>query len=131
MSNVIYISPVPSFEPRLSSVLGPSEAPRRRWHEECLRVDPAKVVEVYAQPGVEVVCLGPHMPAAVALPIAEAFDRDRPDVAVVLLAEPEPELWAGALRAGARDVIKPAPTTPFSPRRSSAQWTWPGGAGQR
>src|SRR6188768_1119120 len=102
MSNVVFISPTSSFEARLTALLGPSDGPRQRWHEECLRVDPVKVVEVYGQPGLEVVCLGPQLPPAVALGIAEAFDQSRPDVAVVLLADPEPSLWAGALRAGVR-----------------------------
>jgi pilus assembly protein CpaE len=107
MSKVIFISPESAFEARLTALLGPSEGPRQRWHDECLRVDPAKVVDVYGEPGLEVVCLGPQLPSAVALSVAEAFDRDRPDVAVVLLAHPDPSLWAGALRAGARDVVAP------------------------
>ena len=70
-------------------------------------MDPTKVVEVCSEPGVEVVCLGPDLDPGLALALAEAFDRERPDLCVVLLAEPTPELWAGALRAGVRDIVSP------------------------
>jgi pilus assembly protein CpaE len=107
MSQVIFISPAGDFEAIVDTVLGPSDAPRRRWHEECMRVDPSKVVDAYAQPGVEVVCIGPALPPESALALAEAFDRDRPDLCVVLVADPTAALWEGALRAGVRDVISP------------------------
>jgi pilus assembly protein CpaE len=107
MSPVVFISPAGNFEVRFDAVLGPSESPRRRWHEECLRVDPTKVVDAFGKAGVEVVCLGPDLAPESALTLAEAFDRDRPDLCVVLLAEPTAALWEGALRAGVRDVISP------------------------
>lgn len=71
-------------------------------------MDPTKVVEVCGEPGVELVCLGPDLDAGLALALAEAFDRERPDLCVVVLAEPAAGLWAGALRAGVRDVISPS-----------------------
>jgi pilus assembly protein CpaE len=107
MTAVVFISPASHFEPRFDAVLGPSGVSRRRWHEECLRVDPTKVVDAFGQPDVEVVCLGPDLPPEAALGLAEAFDRERPDLCVVVLAEPTAALWEGALRAGVRDVISP------------------------
>jgi pilus assembly protein CpaE len=104
---VVYISPSTAFEARLGAVLGVSSVPRQRWHEECLRVDPTKVVDVYGQPGVEVVCIGPDLPPETALAFAEAFDRDRPDLCIVLVAEASAGIWEGALRVGVRDVVSP------------------------
>ena len=107
MTSLVYISPAEGFEQRLVAAVGPAPSPRQRWHDDCLRVDPTKVVDVYGAPGVEVVCLGPALEDNTLLALAEAFDRERPDLCVVLFAEPTAVLWSGALRAGVRDVVSP------------------------
>lgn len=107
MSPVIYVSPDNTFETRLDAVLGYEGSPRQRWQDEYRRIDPTKVVDACGRPGVEVVCLGPGLTPETALGLAEAFDRERPDICVLLLAEPTAELWEGALRTGARDVVSP------------------------
>lgn len=107
MSLAIYVSPDESFETRLHAVLGHEGSPRQRWQDEYRRIDPTKVVDACGRPGVEVVCLGPGLTPETALGLAEAFDRERPDICVLLLAEPTAELWEGALRTGARDVVSP------------------------
>jgi pilus assembly protein CpaE len=107
MSIVLYISPDPRFEARLDAVLGRGSSSRQRWHDDFGRINPNRIVEACGGSDVEVVCVGPGLPPAMVLGIASAFDRERPDVCVLLLAEPTAELWAGALRTGARDVIAP------------------------
>lgn len=54
-----------------------------------------------------VVVIGPEAPIDEALRLAARFDLERPDVSVVLVAEPSARVWAAALRAGARDVLPP------------------------
>src|SRR3954468_6863680 len=105
MSHVIFISPTTAFEQRLDAVLGGGGEPRQRWTDEFLRVDPTKVVDSCAKPDVEVICLGPDLSLETALGLAEAFDRERPELCVVLIAEPTATLWEGAVRAGVRDVL--------------------------
>ncbi len=107
MSLVVYVSADNSFETRLDEVLGYEGSPRQRWQDEYPRIDPTKVVDACGRPGVEVVCLGPGLAPETALGLAEAFDRDRPEIYVLLLAEPTAELYEAALRTGARDVVSP------------------------
>ena len=71
-------------------------------------MDPTKVVDSCAQPGVEVICLGPDLELDIALGMAQAFDRERPELCVVLFAEPTADVWEGALHAGVRDVVAPS-----------------------
>lgn len=105
MSRIVFVSPTTEFEKRLDSVLGSDDEPRQRWQEQYLRVDPTKVVDACAGGDVEVVCLGPDLAPETALSMASAFDRERPELCVVLLAEPTAALWEGALHAGVREVV--------------------------
>jgi pilus assembly protein CpaE len=57
-------------------------------------------------PGVVVV--GPDAPVERTLEISELLDRVRPDISVVIVAEPTPDLWERAVQAGARDVVDPS-----------------------
>ena len=49
----------------------------------------------------------PTSPPPSALALASAFDHDRPDISVLIVAPPSTDLLQSALRAGARDVIAP------------------------
>ena len=50
--------------------------------------------------GADVVAIGPGLPADSALELARAFDHERPEIGVVIVAEPSPGLLRSALRAG-------------------------------
>lgn len=54
-----------------------------------------------------VVAVGPGMGVDRALEVARMLDRDRPEISVVVVADPSPALWEQALRAGVRDVLSP------------------------
>ena len=70
--------------------------------------------------GSDVVAVGPGIEPAAAVELASMIDRLRPDLGVVIVAEPSPELLEAALRAGVRDVI--APDTPDETMREKLQW---------
>jgi pilus assembly protein CpaE len=70
-------------------------------------LDPDRLVKELVLPNPDLVVLGPGMPQTAAVAIAEAFDRLRPEVAIVLVGERTPALLDRALRAGVRDVIAP------------------------
>jgi pilus assembly protein CpaE len=53
------------------------------------------------------IIMGPAVPTASALAATAHLDCTQPDVGVILVAEPDPELLRAALRAGARDVWSP------------------------
>jgi pilus assembly protein CpaE len=57
--------------------------------------------------GARVVALGPGLDPDAALDAAAALDRARPDVCVLLVAEPTPDLYRKALRVGVRDIVDP------------------------
>ncbi len=57
--------------------------------------------------GARVVALGPGFDPDAALDAAARLDRERPDLCVLLVAEPTPELYRKALRVGVRDIVDP------------------------
>jgi pilus assembly protein CpaE len=84
----------------------------RYWRDDMMLDDPSHMVGEIVNGEAEVVALGPDMPTISALALARAFDHSRPDISVVIIADPSPELLRDALRAGARDVIAPNSDAP-------------------
>jgi pilus assembly protein CpaE len=107
VTRLAILSPDPAFEGRARSALPGAEV-TRRWREEHVRIDPSKVVEELLDGGAGVVCLGPDLPVDALLDVAEAVDRERPEVCVVLVAERTPEVLDRALAAGVRDIVPPS-----------------------
>jgi pilus assembly protein CpaE len=60
----------------------------------------------------EVLLIGPHAPAPHVLALAARLDVQSPGIAVVLVAEPSPEMWQAAMRAGIRDLLSPTSDVP-------------------
>lgn len=60
---------------------------------------------VHDAPGV--VALGPAASVDELLQLAQHLDTERPEISVLLVAEPSDGLWERALRAGVRDVLSP------------------------
>src|SRR3954452_12569861 len=71
--------------------------------------DPARLFEqlVYGELA-DVVLVGPHAPRPEVLTLASRLDVQSPGISVVLMAEPSPEMWQAAMRAGIRDLLPPA-----------------------
>ncbi|MGH9188689.1 MAG: AAA family ATPase [Acidimicrobiales bacterium] len=74
---------------------------------EFLRMEAAAVADTLAKAGAEVVCIGPGVDVGTMLSLARAFDSDHPEVMVLLVADPSPELSQWAMRAGVRDLLPP------------------------
>ena len=98
------ISPDTTFEACVRAV---ADAVERRWHDAHLRADPVDVAAAAAHGGVGTVVLGPGLPVDLVLAVARALDLGHPDVAVVVVAEPTPDVLREALRVGVRDVVPP------------------------
>jgi pilus assembly protein CpaE len=97
-----------TFEDRVRQALGKGlDGHLRYWTEGMAGDDPKLTVRQIGIEDAEVVALGPDLPTESALAITRAFDHDRPDISVLIVADPSPELLRKALRAGARDVIAP------------------------
>ena len=107
MSRLVLATADVDFEQRVRDAFdGELNGPLRYWRDDML-VDPVDAVRELGGRDVEVVALGPDMTEEHALALATAFDHDRPDISVVIIAPPSTNLLQSALRAGARDVIAP------------------------
>jgi pilus assembly protein CpaE len=70
--------------------------------------DPARLFEqLYDGELPDVLLVGPQAPAPEVLTLAARLDVQSPGIAVVLMADPSPEMWQAAMRAGIRDLIAP------------------------
>lgn len=70
--------------------------------------DPARLFEQLVDGELpDVLLVGPHAPAPEVLTLAARLDVQSPGIAVVLMAEPSPEMWQAAMRAGIRDLLTP------------------------
>jgi pilus assembly protein CpaE len=124
MSRFVLATPDHDFEDRVKQALSVSNGAVRRLDDDALDLDPDQAVTAITGPqGTDtgVVVLGPGLPVAAALEIAALFDRERPDVSMVLVAAPTPKLWEQAMRAGIRDVVD---MTQGSTRKEAAIDAW-------
>jgi pilus assembly protein CpaE len=70
--------------------------------------DPARLFEQLVDGELpDVLLVGPHAPAPKVLTLAARLDVQSPGIAVVLMANPSPEMWQAAMRAGIRDLLAP------------------------
>ena len=108
MSRVAIITPDEAYEQKVGSAAPDLAGPGlRRWKEEYSRIDPVKVVVDTAGEGIDVVCIGPGLPDELVLELASAFDRERPELCVLLAADASRQLWREAARVGVRDIVAP------------------------
>jgi pilus assembly protein CpaE len=120
VSRLVLATENTEFEERVRRAFdGEFNGDLRYWRDGLLRGDPARAVTELVNGGADVVALGPGLPADSALELVRAFDHHRPEISVVIVAEPSPALLHSALRAGARDVI--APDAPDAELRSVLQ----------
>jgi pilus assembly protein CpaE len=70
--------------------------------------DPARLFEQLLDGELpDVLLVGPHAPTPDVLTLASRLDVQSPGISVVLMAEPSPEMWQAAMRAGIRDLLPP------------------------
>src|SRR5688500_16599930 len=75
--------------------------------------DPARLFEQLVDGELpDVLLVGPHAPAPEVFTLASRLDVQSPGIAVVLMAEPSPEMWQAAMRAGIRDLLPPSASIP-------------------
>jgi pilus assembly protein CpaE len=79
----------------------------RRWESTLAPITADALLAELEGSAPDVVAIGPDLPLADALAVAAQLERHRPEISVVLVSEPTPELWRDALRAGVTDVLAP------------------------
>jgi pilus assembly protein CpaE len=77
------------------------------WRQRLLVTDLPDIAEEIAAAEPLVAIVGPGLFDEAALKLVELIDKARPDIVIVVVAEPTPALWRDAARAGARDVVSP------------------------
>jgi pilus assembly protein CpaE len=77
------------------------------WRQRLLVTDLPDIAEEIAAAEPLVAIVGPGLFDEAALQLVEMIDKARPDIVIVVIAEPTPALWRDAARAGARDVVSP------------------------
>jgi pilus assembly protein CpaE len=107
---IVLATPSVGYEQRVRAVFDAS--PRG----ELLRLDaesgatsltPSDLTDHLAKLSPDVVAIGPDIEVDDALKLARQLEQERPEISVLLVSEPTPELWRDALRAGVTDVLAP------------------------
>jgi pilus assembly protein CpaE len=118
VSGLLVASPSEKFDVKLDEVFeGTLGGHRRYWRDGLLDANPASIVAELTRTDPAVVAIGPDLDDDVTLDLVAAFDSQRPDVTVIIVAEPSLQLLEKALRSGARDVV--APDAPNSELREA------------
>jgi pilus assembly protein CpaE len=107
MIGTLLVTPDAEFEARVKRVFDGDIQVERWWDDKLPRTDPQAAAHDVSLRDAAVVVLGPGLPPAVSLALAEALDVHYGDLCVVLVAKPSARLWEQALRAGVREVIGP------------------------
>ena len=108
MSGVVLATASLAFEQRVRRAFGGAlNGSLRRWNDSDLQMVSAPKGTDDLKDLPDLVVFGPDVPIEVAMKVARTFDSDRPEVSVVVVAPPSPELWQQALHVGVRDVVDP------------------------
>lgn len=109
MSRFVLITPNTDFDSRLrQAVEGGLQGGVQTFFTNVLPAGPYDLFAQLNQEQPEVLILGPDVPIDEALRLATVLDVQVPDLTVLLVSEPDPELLLQAMRAGIRDILSPS-----------------------
>ena len=106
-TSTLLVTPDTEFEAQVKRAFDGQIDYARWWDDRLPRLHPEQAVKLISSEQPAVAVLGPGLPTAAALELAEAFDLLHPEVCVVLVAKPTSRLWEQALRAGVREIVAP------------------------
>lgn len=105
MSRLTLATNSAAFEQRVRRALGSVNGDLQRWRGDLGVGDARTIVMDLTADDAEVVAFGPDLEVSEALAVAREVDAARPDISVIVVTEPTPELWEAALHAGVREVL--------------------------
>lgn len=108
MSRFILISPNTEFDRKLRQAAdGGIAGEVQTFATAAIPSHPDELLSLATQEQPEVLILGPDVSVEEALRLTTVFDIQHPEISVILVADPEPEVLMHAMRAGVRDVVHP------------------------
>lgn len=108
MSRFVAITAVRDFEARIrQAITGALHGDLQTLSPDVLQRGTEDVFKQLTGAPPEVMILGPGVKSDDALKLATVFDLQYPEISLLLVSEPEPDLVLRAMHAGVRDVISP------------------------
>ena len=108
MSRFVLITPNTDFDARVRQAVAGGLPGGVQTFAFVNPADPGELFANLNQERPEVLILGPDVPIEDALRLATVFDVQLPELSVILVGEPEPDFILLAMRAGIRDILRPA-----------------------
>lgn len=111
MTKLTLVTPSIAFEQLVRRALGGEfRGTAARYHSDLVESDPLQAMKELVAAEPDVVVLGPNVVVDTTLEIAAQIEAEHPEIGVVIVAEPTPDLWRLALRAGVGDIVSPQST---------------------
>ena len=108
MNSILLATSSAAFEQKVRRAFGfDTDGSLQRQYSDDLFLDSLSAAKRLTAEGPDVIAIGPNVPVEVALEVAVAIEEEHPEIGVILIAEPAPDLWEKALHSGVRDVLLP------------------------
>jgi pilus assembly protein CpaE len=105
---ILLATPFAGYEQRVRQAFDATlNGDLRRLDADVATASPTEMLRGLASLAPDVVAIGPGLDIERALDLARELERQRPEISVLLVSDPSPELWQQALRSGVRDVLAP------------------------
>jgi pilus assembly protein CpaE len=105
---ILLATPHAGYEQRIRRAFGETlNGDLRRWDVDQSDISPEGLLGQLTNSSPDVVAIGPDVEVDDALVLARKLEQDRPEISVLLISDPSPELWQQALQSGIRDVLAP------------------------
>lgn len=108
MSRFVLITPDADFDARLrQAVAGGLQGGVQTFFTAVLPASPHELFASLNQEQPEILILGPEVPVEDALRLATVLNVQFPELSVILVGHPDPDVLLHAMRAGIRDMLAP------------------------
>ena len=108
MSRFVLITPDADFDSRLrQAVAGGLQGGVQTFFTAMLPASPHELFASLDQEQPEILILGPEVPLEDALRLATVLNVQAPELSVILVGHPDPDILLHAMRAGVRDMLAP------------------------
>jgi pilus assembly protein CpaE len=108
MRRLTLVTPSIAFEQVARRALGEGSANSViRYQSDLITTDPLQAAKEIIAETPDLTVIGPSIDVETSLELAAHLESEHPEIGVILVAEPTPDLWQLALRAGVGDILSP------------------------